>query len=283
MTYFLSRTALAAVLLMCITTNPAAARSQPASLTLDGLRDDSYELLAQDLAGDLASDFSTDPAATWADLTSLSVATDTTHLWVYVDLPNYSGLSQGEFGLAVDTNGLASSGSAQDPWGAGITFAYTSTYNNVDTTPVLTTHVLLPDVVIRGHLFSIASAQDNGWVELRAWTGSAWDGAAVNWGGISGDRIGDHIAFDYGHGLEFSLPFSDLGVPPTTTLHLEFYATGPNGIATDLSGAWDTVPSDAQSSLRFRSHHATAPCNLQSYGRYSPGIVQFCQLYGRGS
>src|SRR5260370_37750612 len=46
----------------------------------------------------------------------------------------------------------------------------------------------------------------------------------------------------------------DLGVPPTTTLSLEFYATGANGIGPrGLSGAWDTVPPDAQSGTQYQA------------------------------
>jgi Calx-beta domain len=219
-------------------------------MTLDGLRDEGYRLLAQDPAGDLSPAFSTDTAKSWADLTDLSVATDTTHLWVYVDLPNYTSHSVGEFGLAIDADGAASSGGTQDPWGNGITFTYTSTYNNVDTTPITASHVLLPDVVIRGSLFSV-DAGGGGRTELRTWNGSAWAGDGVNWGEVTTSSVGANIAFLYGHGIEFSIPFSDLGVPPTTTLSLEFYATGANGIG-QFSGAWDTVPSDAQSDVQYR-------------------------------
>ena len=242
---------MSAVLVVFSALNAPAARAQPAAFTLDGLRDEGYRLLAQDPAGDLSAVSPIDAATSWADLTNLSVSTDTTNLWVYVDLPNYNSHSLGEFGLAIDTDGAASSGGTYDPWLNGITFTYTSIYNNVDTTPITASHVLLPDVVIRGSLFSVDDG-GGGQTELRTWNGSDWNGAAVNWGGVTSSTVGTHVAFNYGHGIEFSIPFSDLSVPPTTTLHLEFYATGHNGIG-QLSGAWDTVPSDAQSSTLYEA------------------------------
>jgi len=170
---------------------------------------------------------------------------------VYIDLPNYNPNSLGEFGLAIDTDRAAASGGTQDPWHNGITFTYNSAYNNVDTTPVVSPYVLLPDVVIRGKLFSLAGSGD-GSTELRRWVGSDWAGATFNWRGVTTSTIGTHVAFSYQHGVEFSIPFIDLGVPPTTTLHLEFYATGANGVGPgSLSGAWDTVPSDAQASALY--------------------------------
>ena len=95
------RAALAVAVLLLATRNAPAAQAQPSALTLDGQRDAGYSLLAQDPAADLAADFSSVPADTWADLTNLYVATDTTHLWVYVDLPNLNTNSAGEFGLAL--------------------------------------------------------------------------------------------------------------------------------------------------------------------------------------
>jgi len=263
MTESLRRAALSAVLIVFTALNARAAQARPATFTLDGLHDVGYRLLAQDPAGDLSAAFSGDTRKSWADLTDLSVATDTTTLWVYVDLPNYNTHSVGQFGLAIDTDGAASSGGTLDPWGNGITFAYTSTYNNVDASPITASHVLLPDVVIRGSLLSV-DAGGGGRTELRTWNGSTWAGDGVNWGGVITSMVGTHVAFNYGNGIEFSIPFSDLSVPPTTTLHLEFYATGANGIGPGgLSGAWDTVPSDAQSDILYR---ATTQRRLATFG-----------------
>ncbi len=247
------RATLVVAVLLCTAYPKSAALVSPATLTLDGLRDDGYRLLAQDPTGDLASVFSSSTDTNWADLTNLYVTTDTTHLWVYVDLPQYGIQSTGEFALAVDTDGVAVSGSSSGPNPNAITFAYTSTRNNVGATPVLTTNILLPDVLVHGYLGQPSNGRTNRWVELNRWTGAAWEGSGVNWGGVTTTMIGEHVGFAYGHGAEFSIPYSDLGVPPTTTLHLEFITSGPNGVGPNLSGAWDTVPSDDQSLQQYQS------------------------------
>jgi hypothetical protein len=241
------RAVLSAAAALLIMLNTPGAGAQTAGITLDGVRDPGYLLLAQDPNGDLAAPFSSSTASSWADLSDLSVATDTSTLWVYVDLPNYTSNSAGEFGLAVDTDGTAASGGTPDPWGNAITFAYTSTRNNVNATPLITTSTLLPDVVIRGQLFSF-SGPGAGSTELRHWVpvSNTWDGAGVNWGGVVTNSVGTHVAFSYGQGIEFSIPFADLGVVPTSTLHLEFYATGKRVVGQN-PGAWDTVPADDQS------------------------------------
>jgi len=165
-----------------------------------------------------------------------------------VDLPNYNPNSVGEFGLAIDTDGLTASGSTSGPEANGVTFAYTSTLNNVNASPVITSNILLPDVVIHGRLFSVANGTYGpiGWTELNHWNGTTWDDLGVNWGGITNTYIGTHIGFSYAHGIELSIPFNDLGVSPTSTLNLEFYAIGLKKIGLYQTGALDTLPSDAQ-------------------------------------
>jgi len=241
-----SRTLLATVLLVFSAAVQPAPLAASRPTVLDGLRDPGYVLLAQDPTGDLASPFASDPRFSWADLSNLYVTTDTTHLWVYVDLPGFNDAdSIGEFGLAIDTDGLAGSGATKDPRQNAISYAYDSTYNNVGVPPMAAPQFLLPDAVIRGRLYSSKSQAPQGWTELDRWYADAWHGLGVNWGGVTGDPIGSHIAFSWGHGLELSIPFADLGVPPTQTLHLEFYATG-QFIFGHQQGAWDTIPSDAQ-------------------------------------
>ena len=241
---------LTAAVLLGTAVSASAAPGTPATPVLDGRRDDGYRLLAQDPAGDLLPYFAGRPDNSWADLTNLYVTTDTTNLWIYVDLPKYSDQSVGEFGLAIDTDGVAASGSSSGPNPSGITFAYTSTRNNVGATPVLTTTILLPDVLVHGYLLG---SHPNRWTDLYRWTGSLWSEIGVNWGGVTTTTVGAHIGFSYDYGLELSIPFADLSVPPTATLHLEFYATGANTVGSNgLSGAWDTVPSDAQSHQQYQ-------------------------------
>ena len=250
MSQHLRRSALAAAVLLGTTLNTSGAQAHTAAVVLDGVRDAGYHLLTQDPAGDLAPDFSSSLATSWADLTNLYVTTDTTSLWVYVDLPNYTTNSVGEFGLAIDTDGVAASGGSSGPEVNGVTFAYTSTRNNVDASPLITSNVLLPDVVIHGRLFSSANAGPVGWTELNHWNGSSWDDLGVNWGGITQTIIGTHIGFSYNHGIELSIPFNDLGASPTSTLNLEFYAIGLKEIGLYQTGALDTLPSDAQAPAR---------------------------------
>jgi len=239
-----SRTLFATFLLVLAAGKPVPLpATQP--IALDGLRDPGYILLAQDPPGDLATPLASDPRSRWADLSNLYVTTDTTHLWVYVDLPGFSGDSIGEFGLAIDTDGLAGSGAMKDPQRNAISYAYDSIYNNAGVPPVAAPQFLLPDAVIRGRLFSSQFPAARGWTELDRWYAYAWHGINVNWGGVTTDPIGSHIAFSWGHGLELSIPYADLGVPPTQTVHLEFYATGQVAVG-HQQGAWDTIPDDTQ-------------------------------------
>ena len=231
---------------------PASARS--ASLTLDGLRDPDYVPLAQDPGGDLAASLAISDTTNWADVTNLYVVTDTTTLWLYAALPNYSPDATGEFGLALDTDGLANSGGTIDPWASAITFAYTSTNNNLGASPIVTSSTLLPDAVIRGVIFGGTGTNPPGplgWTELRTWNpiSHTWAGATINWGGVTTNTIGTHVAFAYGQGIELAIPYADLGISSSQPVNLEFYTTA-SAMVGDIPGAWDTVPPDDQGASR---------------------------------
>jgi hypothetical protein len=241
--------ALAVVMMLMTAFRTLSPTAQPAVLLLDGVNNpaEGYQLLAQDPSEDLAADFAA-TGTTWADLTNLYVTTDTMHLWVYAELPNYNSASVGQFGLAIDTDGVGGSGGNTTPKSTGVTFAYTSTYNNVGSSPVITTNTLLPDIVIYGNLFSLSGETlPVGWTELNHWTGATWDDQDINWGGITttANAIGVHVGFAYANGVELSIPFSDLGVAPTSTVHLEFFSIGRKVLG-QPTGAADTVPADDQ-------------------------------------
>jgi glycosidase len=241
--------ALALVLLLFSVPLPA----HGATVTLDGLPDPAYgPALAADPPGDLASPGPRDWSGThWTDVISLYVTNNSQNLYVFVPLPGYTRTqSSGSFGLAIATGRYtATAGSPpRDPWNNAIYFAYTATHANVGGTPVPLPYRLIPDIVIRGNIVgSGAGGDDNGWTELRRWNGADYStGAGTNWGGISGGRmIGTHVAFADGVGVEFAIPFADLDISPVpgTPIHLQFYATQTG----DTKGAFDTVPSDDQS------------------------------------
>jgi uncharacterized repeat protein (TIGR01451 family) len=248
-------TLLALLLVFLLKEHPPA---YGATAPLDGVVDSAYgPPLAADPSGDLAS--SPGPAdwdgTWWTDVISLHVTNDTRNLYVHISLPAYSSTfgtgSTGSFGLVVATGQYTATGSSPptDPWGGAITFAYTATHANLGTTPVILPHRITPDFIIRGNIVGrdCCGFSDNGWTELRRWNGSDYGtGAGTNWGGSSGGAlIGDHVAFaDYG-GIEFSIPFTDLGISYTigAPIHLQFYATQTGG----TKGAYDTVPADDQS------------------------------------
>jgi|GEM_PF-853086 len=215
-------------------------------VVLDGHRDAGYALLAVDPTPDLTIPGSGDTA--WTDLSALYVTSDDTHLYIYVDLPAYAQAnSSGEIGLALDVTGdVPGSGGAADAWGNAITFAYTSTHNNVGEPPAPTVYTILPDFDIRGNIPGIADHpfdENNGWTELRHWDGSVWQGAGNNWGGIpDGGQLGTHAAYADGEGVEFAIPWADLGVAPGSAVHVQFYTTQKS----PAKGAYDTVPADDQ-------------------------------------
>jgi hypothetical protein len=202
-------------------------------MILDGLRDAGYGApIATDPAGDLASPGPGGWSGTaWSDLTALYCQNDDANLYVYVDLPHYSqSTSSGQIGLLIE-NGAAGGG-AGDPWGNAITFA----------------HANKPDYVIRGNIPGIGGNppdDNNGWTELRVWSGSAWSAGGANWGGIGGGgQVGGKIAYADSQGVEFKIPLADIGNPALgTTLNLQFFTTQSG----NTKGAYDTVPSDDQS------------------------------------
>jgi hypothetical protein len=230
--------------------------SQPTvpDIYLDGLRDVGYVQLANDPISDLANPGPGGWEGTqWTDQTALYVADDGTNFFVYVDLPGYDlSLSSGEIALVIDTTGdIPNSGGDSDPWLNPIVYAYDSLNHNVGSTPLPATNIVLPDVIVRGNIPGIPASppskdQNNGWTELRVWNGSQWTGGSLNWGGIpQGGQVGSHIAYADGQGVEIAIPWAELGVPPGSTLTLEFYATQKQDIAPLppgwTKGAYDTV------------------------------------------
>lgn len=218
----------------------APASSQPHdqyTITLDGVMDSSYVLIASDPDGDLA-----DPGpanwvgVAWTDLTGLYVTADSSNLYVYIPSPDYSqAVSTGQFALAIETDGAVLSGGATDPWGNAIGFLFDTVDGFGYDDP------FHPDYMIRGNI--VGQEGSNGWTELRTWNGN-WDtGAGSNWGGISSGQVGTHFALADGQGLEFAIPLADIGSPNLNDIRLHFLATQSGG----GKGAYDTVPSDDQS------------------------------------
>lgn len=209
---------------------PASAFGTPA---LDGVRDAGYgAAIAADPSSDLASPGPKDWTGTaWTDQTALYCQNDDAYLYVYADLPQYSqSTSSGQIGLLIDRGTTA--GGGVDPWANAITFG----------------HANKPDYAIRGNIPGIGGNppdDNNGWTELRTWSGSAWSAGGTNWGGIaSGGQVGGKIAYANGNGVEFKIPLSDIGSPALgSTLNLEFFATQSGA----TKGAYDTVPTDDQS------------------------------------
>lgn len=235
----LALTLLLPALIAIVLAAPAGA-GQPAgrgpacgSPTLDGVRDALYgSPIATDPAGDLANPGPGEwPGTAWTDQTALYCQNDDTFLYVYADLAQYSqSVSSGQIGLVIDLGTPA--GGSGDPWGNAIT------YN----------HPNRPDYIIRGNIPGINNPpnDNNGWTELRAWSGSNWNtGQGVNWGGIpGGGQVGGKIAYSNANGVEFKIPLSDIGSPALGgAVNVQFFATQ----AGSSKGAYDTVPSDDQS------------------------------------
>ena len=244
--------------------------AQP-NIVLDGVRDASYTLLADDPASDLANPGPGGwPGTLWTDQTALYTADDGVNLYVYIDLSAYAqDTSSGSIGLVLDTTGdTPASGGSTDPWGNAITFAYSELYHNAGGAPISTTHIVLPDFIVRGNIPGISDPpnQNNGWTEFRQWNGANWNtGQGINWGGISGGgQVGTHVAYANNQGVEFSIPWADLGVTPGSTINLQFFAT-QTGVA---KGAFDTVPSDDQSTgwddPTTQAHLATFESNFET-------------------
>ena len=235
------------VLVLALAFGPATPAA-PATITIDGQRDAGYELLAVDPSADLAAPFAGDSGYAWADLTALYAVTDTTNLYVYVSLPAYSNeTSTGQYALVIDWTGdVPNSGGTSDPLLHKFSFDYTATQVNSGTVPLTATNVILPDFLIRGNIPS-ASPTDNGYAELRTWNGSTWDGASNNWGELGGTQlVSARLAYALGQGVEFSIPFADLGLSPTVRLNLQFLVLPHYFLDANNTGAIDTVPSDDQ-------------------------------------
>ena len=221
-------TAAAVLLLALVALQGAGVPSTRAfgSPTLDGVRDAAYGgAIATDPGGDLANPGpATWSGTTWTDQTALYCENDSSYLYVYADLPNYSqSASSGRIGLTIDLGTTA--GGSSDPWGNAITFDHTNK----------------PDYVIRGNIPGISNNppdDNNGWTELRSWGGSSWSAGGTNW--ASG-----HIAYSNNNGVEFKIPLAEIGNPALgSAVNLEFFA----GQAGAGKGAYDAVPADDQSS-----------------------------------
>ncbi len=224
------------VLFAPVLESPAQAQIFPGrdetAITLDGIQDAGYIRVANDPANDLANPGPGGYSGTvWADLTELYVAANSTTLFVFVPL-TYTAASEGQIGLAIDTDGISGSGGATDPWGNAINLAY----NNVN--GLGTSLALLPDTFIRGNV-----SNAGGWTELRTWNGNWNTGAGTNWGGITSGHVGTKIAYAYNNGVEFAIPLVDIGSPDLANVKIQFFTTQSGG----NKGAYDTLPSDDQS------------------------------------
>ncbi len=219
---------------------PLPVRAEPGTVVLDGVRDASYVRIASDPAGDLNGPNGWE-GTHWTDLTDLYVTADATNLYVYATLYAYTPtVSSGQIGLVLDVDGNPNSGGTSDPWGNAIAFAYNKVDNMAPPAKVL------PDFVIRGNLANGREGGDNGWTEFRTWNGTDWEGSGDNWGGISSgtSMSGTHIAYGAGQGVEFSISLASINNPNPADVHLQLFTT-QSGTS---KGAYDTVPSDDQSS-----------------------------------
>ncbi len=238
-------------LLFLVLTMPAWSETA----TLDGQGDAVYgPPLATD-PDDLVAAIQAVATTCWTEVYSLYVTNDTRHLYVFVPLPDYvstagSG-STGSFGLVIASGVFTASGGTapKDPWGNDITLAYTATQANAGSTPILLPYRIIPDAIIRGNIVGkdCCGYSDNGWTELRRWNGSNYDtGGGSNWGGLSGGAlIGTHVALADHQGVEFAIPWSDLGIAYQggRSIYLQFWTTQSGSV----KGAYDTVPNDDQS------------------------------------
>ena len=223
-------------------TGPGPAPKFAFTPTLDGAQDEGYIAMAGDFVGDLASPGPADwEGVAWADLSQIWAAADSTDLYLQIPVYHSSETSEGGFLLAIDTDSAPNSGGATDPWGNAITFAY----QVVD--GITATSTLLPDYVIRGNVNNINHTNgSDGYAELRKWANGNWDtGAGVNWGGIITGLAGTNIAWADNNGVEFRIPYADIGVTAETVsrVRLQFISTQN----APTKGAYDTVPSDDQS------------------------------------
>ncbi|HSH01002.1 MAG TPA: alpha-amylase family glycosyl hydrolase [Anaerolineae bacterium] len=200
--------------------------------------------LAIDPLGDLASPGPADwNGTTWTDVSRLHIWADINALHLFIPMAEYDHtVSQGQIIVPIDINSTPAGGTS-DAWGNAVTFAYTATHQNLGQTPT-TVPTTLPDYLIRGNIFGDGH---NGWTEFRTWNGN-WDtGGGADWGGIgdtgSGSTPTSNIAWNTGEGLRIHIPYTDINAAPGDTLNIQFIGTQAGGV----KGAYDTVPSDDQS------------------------------------
>jgi hypothetical protein len=255
---------------------PARAAATLAAL-LDGERDASYVLLAEDAARDLPPELSAQPEYAkyaWMDLTRLYATSDASTLYIYADLADYSFLqSSGQLGLAVDTTpDIAADGGLQDPWNVLIAYTYTTALSSAGEGSVVLNPPHHPDKVIRGNIAGprgFPGDINDGFTALCVWDGNAWQNVAVDWGGLlvpGANRIGEHIAYADWQGVELAVPLSDLGVQPGQAVGLSLYTTSA---VLPVSGAADAVPGGEES---LAGAQGTA---LHSLARYYPDAFLF--------
>lgn len=258
------RALLAAVALLLAPTFqplPPPAPAQPAAFTLDGRRDPAYVLVAEDAPGDLAPELAIQDKFRWTDLTRLYLAYDSTNLYAYVDLPNYvQGAASGQIGLAIVLPDGDTTGTAADPLRpAHIAYAFGSTVaGQCPASPLAQTRH--PNSVIRGEILGTGDGanSNSGYTFLATRVLGAWQGTGLNWGGISLSPIGDHIAYANAFGVEFSIPWFDLGLAGPEPLYLSFF-TSAGGSS---PGIFDTVPPDVQGSAVLTSTALTQLATL---------------------
>jgi hypothetical protein len=219
--------------------------AQPNAFLLDGLRDPGYVLVAEDPAGDLEPDISTDSRYLWADLTRLYLAKDESNLYVYADLPNYTAANaSGQIGLALTFPDSTETGEAPDPWlDDNISYAFAA--SSLDQCASIPMAVRPPDVLIRGNIFGQSALHDpnNGFTILAKRQNGGWHGAEANWGRFRSVVDPRHIEYLDTAGVELFIPWSDLGLPePSADLQLSFFSTS----GAEKTGIFDSIPPDPQ-------------------------------------
>lgn len=137
-----------------------------------------------------------------ADATNLYVTDDATYVYLGADCVNGSWQS---WGFAINTT--SGGGNTQEPWSRQIDFNYPNA----------------PDYVVRGNC-------DNGWRELRTWSGSDWNTG-------SGSDLGSSESNTSSGFIEVRIPKASLGNP--TTIDVAFFITGDQ----NAHGCFDQIPS----------------------------------------
>jgi hypothetical protein len=267
------------LLLACLTlalTPPAPA--SPHAIVLDGLRDPDYVLIAEDPAGDLAPAVYNQVKFRWSDLTRLYVDTDSSNLYVYVDLPSYSLThSVGQIGLSILIPGGGATGPRSDllrP--TAITYAYEASAHG-GCPPTALPQTRHPDVLIRGNIWGAfdGSEDSNGFTVIAYGGGSDWTTSGTDWGGILDAQVDDRLAYSEAYGVELSIPWTDLGLPvpnDPTDLDLSFFTTTGNN--SNPIGNFDAIPNDPAASAAPTSTVLSQLANL-ALPLPSPASVAF--------